>query len=367
MLNNSVVKLYLKLSNTYLISGDYPLTEIDVDTTITPKELKDSEYNEKRFKWTRDRIILAIIFVAIILVSIALLIMILIDNTLLFRLVRDYIIIPIVNLHIALQVLIFLGLMILQSLFPPIPSELVLVSGGILFGWAWGSVIGIVGSMFSAAVTFYIAKRGGRSLIDAAGKKSGIIDRTILIFDMWIKKWGMWAIIVGRAVPIIMFDPISYAAGLAKVKDGQYFLATLVGSIPRAIFYCWVGLGLDVTEVGPDVASQFNKYFFILFGVLIFMFILSNVIYYIRERRKEKLAKEEAEEEAILTKEEEKVVRSFIAQDSTEVTIDKSEEKKESDEVHEQLEEIIDEVAEESEDEILTEEETLDDDAINSS
>ncbi|NHK30518.1 MAG: TVP38/TMEM64 family protein [Asgard group archaeon] len=351
------------------------MTEIETDTTITPEELQDSEFTEKRFEWTRDRIILAIIFIAIILVSIALLIMILVDNTLLFRIVRDYIIIPIDSLHLALQVLIFLGLMILQSLFPPIPSELVLVSGGILFGWAWGSVIGVVGSMFSAAVTFYIAKRGGRSLIEAAGKKSGIIDRTVLIFDLWIKKWGMWAIIVGRAVPVIMFDPISYAAGLAKVKDGQYFLATLIGSIPRAIFYGWVGLGLDVSEIGPDVASQFNKYFFILFGVLIFMFILSNVIYYIRERRKERLAKEEdeekEEEKAMLSKEEEKAITSFITGDSTEVTIDKSEDKveeeKENDEAPEQLEEIIDEIAEESEDELLTEEENLDDEIIDSS
>jgi uncharacterized membrane protein YdjX (TVP38/TMEM64 family) len=357
------------------------LTEVETDTTITPEELLDSEYTEKRFEWTRDRIILAIIFVAIILVSIALLIMILVDDTLLFNFVRDFIIIPIDSLHVALQVLIFLGLMILQSLFPPIPSELVLVSGAILFGWAWGSVIGVVGSMFSAAITFYIAKRGGRSLIEAAGKKSGIIDRTVLIFDIWIKKWGMWAIIVGRAVPVIMFDPISYAAGLAKVRDGQYFLATLIGSIPRAIFYGWIGRELDVYSVGPDVAKQFNKYFFILFGVLIFMFLLSNIIYYIRERRKEKLAKEaeeEEEEKVVLTKDEEKAIRSFIARNSTKVTIEKSEEiqeeaaveavvEEESEEVPEQLEEIVDEIAEESEDENQTEKENLDEDTKESS
>ncbi|NHJ49857.1 MAG: TVP38/TMEM64 family protein [Asgard group archaeon] len=266
-------------------------------STIKPEEIQDNEDSKKRFKWTRDRIVLAIIFVVIILVSIALLIMIIVDNELLFNLVKNYIIKPIEGLHIALQILIFIGLMVLQSLIPPIPSELVLVSGGILFGWGWGSVIGVVGSMFSAAITFYVAKRGGRSLIDAAGNKVGIIDRTVLIFDLWIKKWGLWAVVVGRAVPVIMFDPISYAAGLAKVKDGQYFLATFIGSIPRAIFYGWVGLGLNIDDVGPEVAQQFNKYFFILFGVLIFMFILSNVIYYIRERQKQKSTEAIDEEE----------------------------------------------------------------------
>jgi uncharacterized membrane protein YdjX (TVP38/TMEM64 family) len=259
-------------------------------TSTTLDEKLEKDDSEKKFKWTRDRIILAIIFVLIVLVSIALLIVIAVDNEFLFNLVKNYIILPIVNLHIALQILIFIGLMILQSLLPPIPSELVLVSGGILFGWGWGSVIGVIGSMFSAAITFYIAKRGGRSLIDAAGKKGGILDRTVLIFDIWIQKWGLWAVIAGRAIPFIMFDPISYASGLAKIKDWQYFLATFIGSIPRAIFYCWLGKGLDIEGVGPDVAKEFNKYFYILFAVLVFMFILSNVIYYVIERRKEKSA-----------------------------------------------------------------------------
>ncbi len=279
--------------------------EVSEETTL---EDTTSRRDSKDFTWTKDRIVLAIIFTIIVLVSVALLVLIIWDKTFLFSIVRDYFIAPILTLHIALRVFIFICIMVLQSLLVPIPSELILLTGGMLFGLGWGSFIGVVGSTFSAAVTFYLSKRGGRAIVDAAGKKSGIIDRTIYIFDEWIKRWGLWAIIVGRAVPVIMFDPISYAAGLSKVKDTHYFLATFIGSIPRAIFYAFFGVQLlgnnppeyilELTQGQIDeISNQFNLYFFIIFGILIVMFIISNVIYYVQERKKKQEIDEEETDE----------------------------------------------------------------------
>ena len=285
--------------------------ELHVTEEIEEKPLKMDENKSTKFKWTKDRIVLAIIFSVIILVSIGLLIALLINNELLFTIVRDYFIAPILSLHVALRILLFLALMIVQSLFAPIPSELILLSGGIIFGIGWGSVIGVVGSMFSAVITFYLSKRGGRAIIDASGEKVGIIKRTIYIFDEWINKWGLWAILVGRAVPVIMFDPISYAAGLANVKDWHYFLATFIGSIPRAIFYAFLGrqlignnppeyiLTLNAAQV-EEISGQFNTIFFIIFGILVGMFALSNIIYYVRERKRKKDITEEEKEEEIV-------------------------------------------------------------------
>ena len=44
-------------------------------TAAVPEEIQDKKDAKKRFKWTKDRILLAIIFVIIILASIALLIL----------------------------------------------------------------------------------------------------------------------------------------------------------------------------------------------------------------------------------------------------------------------------------------------------
>ncbi|MBD3190916.1 MAG: hypothetical protein GF308_09745 [Candidatus Heimdallarchaeota archaeon] len=275
------------------------MTVLDEDVEVTTPEEKGEriEKDTKKFSWSKDRIILAVIFVVIMGISIALLFLIIRDKTFLFNIVRDYFIAPTLSLSIVLRVLLFLGLMILQSLFAPIPSEIILLSGGMIFGLGWGTVIGIVGSMFSAAITYYLSKRGGRSIIDATSQKVKIIDRTIYIFDEWIRQWGLWAIILGRAIPMIMFDPISYAAGLVKIKDKHYFLATFIGTIPRAIFYAFLGVRLIgnqppeyilqlTQEEVESMANQFNLIFFIIFGILVAMFALSNILYYLRERKK---------------------------------------------------------------------------------
>ncbi len=278
-------------------------SKIMSEEVVESKDLEIGDIESEKFQWTKDKIVLAIIFSIIILASIALLIVIIVDKEFLFLAVRDWFIAPIIGIHVAWQVLLFLALMVLQSLFAPIPSELILLSGGMIFGWVWGTIIGVAGSMVSSVITFYLSKRGGRAIIDATGEKIGILKRSILVFDIWIKRWGLWAILVGRAVPVIMFDPISYAAGLANVKDWQYFLATFIGSIPRSIFYVFLGqqllagnpieyiLDLTPAEV-DDVTGKFNTYFFIIFGILVFMFILSNVIYYLIKRKQAKEASE---------------------------------------------------------------------------
>ncbi|MHA1555517.1 MAG: hypothetical protein ACTSPM_01145, partial [Candidatus Heimdallarchaeota archaeon] len=97
---------------------------------------------------------------------------------------------------------------------------------------------------------------------------------------------------------------VSYAAGIANVKDKQYFLATFIGSIPRAIFYSILGVQLlgnnpiehllELTQEEVETtAGQFNTIFFIIFGVLVLMFVLSNVIYYVNQHKKKQKQTEE--------------------------------------------------------------------------
>ena len=44
-------------------------------------------------------------------------------------------------------------------------------------------------------------------------------------------------------------------------------------------------LDLDASQI-DEISKQFNMYFFIIFGILIAMFAIANIIYYVRERRK---------------------------------------------------------------------------------
>lgn len=260
-----------------------------------PESLTDSIAEEKRtsagrkkVSWSKKKILAVTIFVLIVIISIAVLVLTFIYETFIFTIVKDYFILPLLEIGFWAYI-VFLGIMILQSLIVPIPSELILLSGGMIFGLWRGVIIGTVGSLLSGLVTYYLSNKGGRPILEATGEYVGFADRFILVMDIWIEKWGIWAIIVGRAVPIIMFDPVSYAAGLSNLKWKQYTLATFIGSIPRAIFYAFFGVQLlaghspdYIASLSPEqfeaVAGQFNLIFYIIFGVLVIMLALASFL-----------------------------------------------------------------------------------------
>ncbi len=254
---------------------------------------------KEHFQWSKKKIFMAIAFLLIVIVSIYVFIRTILDNTFLFSIIRVYFILPLLDIGFW-AVFIFLLLMVLQSLIAPIPSELVLLSGAMIFGFWGGVILGIIGSMLSAWITYYVSNKGGRAILDATGEKLSLADRMISIMDEWIESWGFWAIVVGRAVPVIMFDPVSYAAGLSNIKPKQYYIATLIGSIPRAIFYAFLGYqmlgGEDPSTIETMsqeefemVSGQFNTIFFVIFGVLVIMLVFANILSYIREKRKEQI------------------------------------------------------------------------------
>jgi len=263
------------------------------------KNLENSETldvsEKEHFRWSKKKIFMAIAFTLIVIISICVFVLTILDKTFLFSIIRDFFILPLLEIGLW-AVLVFLLLMVIQSLIAPIPSELVLLSGAMIFGFWGGVILGIIGSMLSAWITYYISNKGGRAILDATGEKLSLADRLISIMDEWIESWGFWAIIVGRAVPVIMFDPVSYAAGLSNIKPKQYYLATLIGSIPRAIFYAYLGFllldGRDPNVIGTmqpeefeEISGQFNTIFFVIFGVLVFMLVFANVLSYVREKR----------------------------------------------------------------------------------
>ncbi|WP_371801813.1 TVP38/TMEM64 family protein [Candidatus Lokiarchaeum ossiferum] len=267
-----------------------------------------SENHKKRkFEWTKKKVIMAIIFIIIVIISVGVFILTLMDETFLFTIIRDYFIVPLLEIGFW-AVFVFLFLMVIQSLIAPIPSELILLSGSLIFGFWWGTVLGVIGSMFSAAITYYVSNKGGRAILEATGDKLSIADKMIGLMDEWIESWGIWAIIVGRAVPLIMFDPVSYAAGLSNIKAKQYYIATLIGSIPRAFFFAFLGNQVFGDNRDPDyiqnlppgrleeVSGQFNTIFYIIFGVLVLMLALANLLVYIREKKKNNEVSKKIEE-----------------------------------------------------------------------
>jgi len=188
------------------------------------------------------------------------------------------------------------GMMVIQAIAIPIPSELVLIAGGLAFPFPFGWIVGAIGSIVAAIVSFYISKKGGRSLaIKLVGEKG------IHFADNWFSRWGSWAILLGRFAPFIPFDAISYSAGLTTMKLKSFLIPTIIGTLPRTLFYTYLGTYVGITfdalieaydKTGEipanlqDMVSQFN---YVLLAAVIAIGLIF-IVYTLVTRRYSKTA-----------------------------------------------------------------------------
>ena len=176
------------------------------------------------------------------------------------------------------------GMMIIQALAIPIPSELVLIAGGLAFAFPFGWLVGALGSIAAALLGFYIARKGGRSLAIKLVGESGI-----RFADNWFNRWGAWAVLLGRFAPFIPFDAISYSAGLTTMKLKNFMIPTVIGTLPRTLFYTSLGTFFGVTfqdlmdsykETGQipvelqEMVSYFNYVLLAVVAVIAVIFVI---------------------------------------------------------------------------------------------
>ncbi|MFX1571362.1 MAG: TVP38/TMEM64 family protein [Promethearchaeota archaeon] len=252
------------------------------ETEQEPKKsfkLKLKDYLKNLFdfsQYDKKTIIYIVIFVILIIISVGLLYYnYFIKRTFIYILIADWFVNPIYKLGIS-GIFLFVVIMAIQGLIVPIPSELVLLAAGMIWGWLLGGIMGLIGSMCAGLLCFYISKKGGRPLA-----KKFVGENAIDMVDDLIQKYGMKAILISRFIPFISFDVISYASGLVDVDLKTYSIGTLIGSTFRAFFYSIWGflLGfnppIDTTDVEliEAQAGVFNIVLLVILGVLVLMFL----------------------------------------------------------------------------------------------
>ncbi len=259
------------------------------------KNLTDfSQYDKKT-------IFSIIVFVFLLVLSLGLLFYnYFIDTTFFYRIIITYFVNVVYGLGV-LGYLLYLGVMMVQALIVPIPSEIILLTAGIIWPFWIACFLAIVGSMISAMLAYYVGKKGGRPF---AEKMVG--ENALGIADKFIKKYDIWAIIIARFLPFVAFDPISYASGVVNMDAKKYALGTLIGVIPRAIFYVWLGSTLGINpktkiESLPmktinTQAAIFNNMLLLILGFLVVMFALYYISNLILTKKREKQTLKENKE-----------------------------------------------------------------------
>ena len=103
-------------------------------------------------------------------------------------------------------------IMILHS-FVPLPAEIIAMANGMVFGGFWGIVLTWTGAMLGAIISFALARWLGQPLV-----RRLVPARQWDALQSWEADQGAAALLVARLIPVISFNLINYAAGLAGVK-----------------------------------------------------------------------------------------------------------------------------------------------------
>jgi membrane protein DedA with SNARE-associated domain len=130
-------------------------------------------------------------------------------------------------------------LVALESVFPPIPSEVVLPAAGFVAGEGEASTPGMVGaatlgSVVGAWVLYGASAAIGRDRLHALvvrhGRWIGVKEQDLVRAEAWFDRRGSAAVLVGRCVPLIR-SIVSVPAGFRRMPIVRFTLLTALGSL----------------------------------------------------------------------------------------------------------------------------------------
>ncbi len=141
------------------------------------------------------------------------------------------------------------GLMILESMIAPVPSEAVMPFVGFqVADGKWNLWLAIAstsaGSMIGSLLSYWMGYYGGKPLVLKVGKylllNQRDLERTEQFFH---RRAGTWTLFLSRFIPVVRHF-VSIPAGMGRMNLVPFCLATFFGATIWNTFLLWCGMKL---------------------------------------------------------------------------------------------------------------------------
>ena len=155
-------------------------------------------------------------------------------------------------------------LMAIESACIPLPSEIIMPFAGYLvstgrFDLYLAATAGAIGCNLGSIVAYEVGKRGGRPAAEKWGRYVLIGPGEIDMADRFFARFGNWAVLIGRLLPVIR-SFIAFPAGVARMPLVPFQIYTFIGSWPWCFGLAWVGMKLgDKWNSDPRVKAAFHS------------------------------------------------------------------------------------------------------------
>lgn len=117
----------------------------------------------------------------------------------------------------------------------PLPKTVLTLASGAVFGVGYGLVVVLAGATAGAVLTFYLARVLGREVV------LRYFATAVRRVDAQARRYGVWAVLVLRLVPVVPFTALNWVAGVTAVRVRDFVLATPVGMLPTTAATVAVG------------------------------------------------------------------------------------------------------------------------------
>ena len=125
-------------------------------------------------------------------------------------------------------------LMLVETVFPPIPSEAILPLAGYLAEQGDLNIVAVLatstaGSVIGAFALYEAARRGGRPFADGFLRRARIDPEKLSTAEEWFARRGALVVLAGRCIPGVR-SLVSLPAGVLRMPRWEYLLFTFIGS-----------------------------------------------------------------------------------------------------------------------------------------
>ncbi|EMK2495684.1 DedA family protein [Listeria monocytogenes] len=188
-------------------------------------------------------------------------------------------------------------LIMVENLFPPIPSEIILTFGGFMTTVTSLNVVMVIivatlGSVVGAILLYKVASYFGKERLTKIVLKYGRILRLkesdIERAENFFLKYGSWAVFLCRMIPLIR-SLISIPAGMTKMKMSKFLILTAAGSL------LWntvlIGLGAMLGESWSEIVVFMDSFSTIIYSIIAILVVVG-LGFFFRARFKKTLDEE---------------------------------------------------------------------------
>lgn len=137
-------------------------------------------------------------------------------------------------------------LLVLQVIIAAIPGEAFMIGGGYVYGFGIALCINLMASVAASQAAFLLARWAGRSLVERLAPPEMV--------DKWNKvaaQKGLVFFLFAFMLPVFPGDLMNYVAGLSSISAVRFFIANLLGRLPRIALITAIGAyGLELSIWG---------------------------------------------------------------------------------------------------------------------